>query len=103
MPWKFPSLFQEILPGRSHVSYSQAIKKSNGVLLWMLRYFNARSETEALLYAMQGAVDETAVTVVSRNWVEAHFMKGFALVVAFRGATGLRIDRAHCCGRRIDG
>jgi Flp pilus assembly protein TadD len=44
------------------------------------RYFSARSETEALLYSMQGAVDQAATTVVSRNWVEAHFMKGFALV-----------------------
>jgi Flp pilus assembly protein TadD len=44
------------------------------------RYYSARSPTEALVYAVQGAVDNTSATVVSRNWVEAHFMKGFALV-----------------------
>ena len=43
-------------------------------------YFSARSPTEALLYAVQGAVDQTTTLVVSRNWVEAHFLKGYALV-----------------------
>ena len=35
---------------------------------------------EALLYALDGAKTKTETLVVSRNWVEAHFMKGFALV-----------------------
>jgi tetratricopeptide (TPR) repeat protein len=43
-------------------------------------YFSARGVTEALLYALDGAKTKTDTLVVSRNWVEAHFMKGFALV-----------------------
>jgi tetratricopeptide (TPR) repeat protein len=43
-------------------------------------YFSARSTAEALMYAVEGAKEHTATTVVSRNWVEAHFMKGYALV-----------------------
>src|SRR5579859_4594397 len=43
-------------------------------------YFSARGVTEALLYALDGAKTSTDTLVVSRNWVEAHFMKGFALV-----------------------
>jgi tetratricopeptide (TPR) repeat protein len=43
-------------------------------------YFSARGVAEALLYALDGAKTKTETLVVSRNWVEAHFMKGFALV-----------------------
>jgi tetratricopeptide (TPR) repeat protein len=43
-------------------------------------YFSARGATEALLYALDGARTKTDTVVVSRNWVEAHFMKGFVLV-----------------------
>jgi tetratricopeptide (TPR) repeat protein len=43
-------------------------------------YFSARGVTEALLYALDGAKTKTDTLVVSRNWVEAHFVKGFALV-----------------------
>ena len=43
-------------------------------------YFSARSVAEALLYALDGANTKTDTLVVSRSWVEAHFVKGFALV-----------------------
>jgi len=43
-------------------------------------YFSARGAAEALLYVVEGANTNTATLVVSRNWVEAHFLKGFALV-----------------------
>jgi len=43
-------------------------------------YFSARGIAEALLYALDGAKTKTDTRVVSRNWVEAHFLKGFALV-----------------------
>jgi tetratricopeptide (TPR) repeat protein len=43
-------------------------------------YLSARSTTEALLYLVEGANQHSATTVVSRNWVEAHFLKGYALV-----------------------
>jgi tetratricopeptide (TPR) repeat protein len=43
-------------------------------------YFSARSAPEALLYALDGAKTKTDTIVVSPNWVEAHFMKGFAFV-----------------------
>jgi tetratricopeptide (TPR) repeat protein len=43
-------------------------------------YFSARDTAEALLYALDGAKTNTDTLVVSRNWVEAHFVKGFALV-----------------------
>jgi tetratricopeptide (TPR) repeat protein len=43
-------------------------------------YFSARGMAEALLYALDGAKTRTDTVVVSRNWVEAHFVKGFALV-----------------------
>jgi tetratricopeptide (TPR) repeat protein len=33
-----------------------------------------------LLYALDGAKNKMDTLVVSRNWVEAHFVKGFALV-----------------------
>lgn len=44
------------------------------------RYFSARSLPEALLYLAEAAKVHRATTVVSRNWVEAHFLKGYALV-----------------------
>jgi tetratricopeptide (TPR) repeat protein len=44
------------------------------------RYFSARSEAEALAYLLQATVDKTEARVVSRNWVEAHYLKGYALV-----------------------
>lgn len=43
-------------------------------------YFSARGVTEALLYALDGAKTKTDTLVVSRNWMEAHFVKGYALV-----------------------
>jgi tetratricopeptide (TPR) repeat protein len=43
-------------------------------------YFSARSVKEALLYALDGAKTRADTLVVSRTWVEAHFVKGFALV-----------------------
>lgn len=43
------------------------------------RYFSARSVAETLLYMIRGAKDHVATTVVSRNWVEAHFLKGYSL------------------------
>jgi tetratricopeptide (TPR) repeat protein len=44
------------------------------------RYFSARSTTEALLYLAESANQHASATVVSRNWVDAHFLKGYALV-----------------------
>lgn len=44
------------------------------------RYFSARSLAEALLYTVQGANAHAATKVVSRNWTESHFLKGYALV-----------------------
>lgn len=44
------------------------------------QYFSARGVTEALLYTLEGAKTKTDTLVLSRNWLEAHFLKGFALV-----------------------
>ncbi|HEY6926189.1 MAG TPA: tetratricopeptide repeat protein [Steroidobacteraceae bacterium] len=44
------------------------------------QYFSARSTAEALLYALEGAKTNTDTLVVSRNWLEAHFLKGFTLI-----------------------
>jgi tetratricopeptide (TPR) repeat protein len=43
-------------------------------------YFSARGTTESLLYVLDGAKTKTDTLVVSRNWVDAHFLKGFALI-----------------------
>jgi len=74
-------------------------------------YYSARSLTEALLYASLGMTQGAQAIVTDRNWADAYFLKGFALIDADRAneaigwfdkALALSPKNAHMLAERAE-